>query len=146
MNKLLNKLAATRKNKTKGFTLVELIVVIVIIAILIAALTPAIMGVIRRANISADDTDARTVMLTAASLFDPNAPGNPDAAAITTAITGLGLRSGMIIELHFDGNGLAVGARIHGGARHADSHLAAGNVNVGIVANAVAVGQRVTTP
>ena len=47
----------------KGFTLIELIVVIVIIAILIAALTPAILGVIRRANIAADEADARTVMM-----------------------------------------------------------------------------------
>jgi len=47
----------------KGFTLIELIVVIVIIAILIAALTPAILGVIRRANIAADQADARSVMM-----------------------------------------------------------------------------------
>jgi len=47
----------------KGFTLIELIVVIVIIAILIAALTPAILGVIRRANVAADEADARTVMM-----------------------------------------------------------------------------------
>lgn len=68
-----------RKNK-KGFTLIEIIVVIVIIAILAAALTPSILGVIDRANVSADDADARTVM-TAAQLARIDNPG-------TTALTG----------------------------------------------------------
>jgi type II secretory pathway pseudopilin PulG len=40
-------------------------VVIVIIAILIAALTPAILGVINRANRSADESDARAVKMAA---------------------------------------------------------------------------------
>ncbi|MCL2499928.1 MAG: prepilin-type N-terminal cleavage/methylation domain-containing protein [Defluviitaleaceae bacterium] len=56
MNKLM-------QNRKKGFTLVELIVVIVIIAILVAALTPAILGVIRRANISSDEGDARAMLI-----------------------------------------------------------------------------------
>jgi len=59
MYNLLNK----ARNNKKGFTLVELIVVIVIIAILIAALTPAILGVIQRANRSADESDLRVVMM-----------------------------------------------------------------------------------
>jgi len=52
----------------KGFTLVELIIVIVIIAVLIAALLPAVLGAIERANVAADQADARTIM-TAASVW-----------------------------------------------------------------------------
>jgi|GEM_PF-1654916 len=65
------------QNRKKGFTLVELIVVIVIIAILMAALTPAILGVINRANRSADEANARSVMLAAgvaATLVNPPSP------------------------------------------------------------------------
>jgi len=57
-------LKAYRKNR-KGFTLIELIVVIVIIAILVAALTPAILGVIERANVAADEADARSLIMAA---------------------------------------------------------------------------------
>ena len=76
----------------KGFTLIELIVVIVIIAILIAALTPAILGVIRRANIAADEADARTVMMAGSVAgLAATPPGQPtdggDILAEMTAAT-----------------------------------------------------------
>jgi len=70
-----------RKNK-KGFTLIELIVVIVIIAILIAALTPAILGVIDRANRVSDEAEARTVM-SAATVAAMN--NNYDSSTVTRA-------------------------------------------------------------
>jgi prepilin-type N-terminal cleavage/methylation domain-containing protein len=57
----------TRLNQ-KGFTLVELIVVIAVVAILIAAVAPAALGVINRAQRTADESDARHV-LTAATLI-----------------------------------------------------------------------------
>jgi len=60
-----------RKN-TNGFTLVEMIVVIVIIAILLAALTPAVLGVVRRANTTADEADARSVLMMAGVLAAEN--------------------------------------------------------------------------
>lgn len=75
------------QNRKKGFTLVELIVVIVIIAILIAALTPAIMGVINRANESADRAELRVILLEAqAAAIDNNGNvvrANAAAAAVT---------------------------------------------------------------
>jgi len=79
MKKLMN----IRKNSKKGFTLIELVVVIVIIAILIAALTPAILGVIRRANIAADEADARTMMTVASVAATSQRP--PSAAQLTEA-------------------------------------------------------------
>ena len=118
---VLNKLANLRKKSNKGFTLVELIVVIVVLAILIAVLTPAIMGVIRRANIAADDSDARQIMITIAASFDP-AVARPTTAEAITMITGIGLRPGLNVTVHFDANDLATGAVIVGGGRHADSN------------------------
>ena len=78
MEKLLKKRKRLASNSKKGFTLVELIVVIVILAILIAALTPAILGVINRANRTADEADIRT-MMTAGSVvgMSKNPPGVP---------------------------------------------------------------------
>ena len=70
MKKLMN----IRKNSKKGFTLIELIVVIVIIAILVAALTPAILGVIQRANRAADEADARTMMTVGSVAATGNTP------------------------------------------------------------------------
>ena len=81
MNKMLGAIMGLHRNRKKGFTLIELIVVIVIIAILVAALTPAILGVIRRANEAADQADARTIMM-AASVAELTKTG---AANITNA-------------------------------------------------------------
>ena len=100
----MNKL---RKHSKKGFTLVELIVVIVIIAILVAALTPAILGVIDRANVSADEGGARAIMM-AASVAVLNAtdmdPANVDADAILAELTGFNMSSSAEWTVWFDGN------------------------------------------
>ena len=99
----------------KGFTLIELIVVIVIIAILIAALTPAILGVIRRANKAADEADLRTVMMAgsvAGTLITP--PDTPAGANIPPQITGGGNVVNGAYELWFEG-AVCVGGRITGG-------------------------------
>ena len=110
------------KNRKKGFTLVELIVVIVIIAILIAALTPAILGVIRRANETADMADARLVMTTASlagSALNPPGPmqiGADGVTAFNNALDGGGggLRQGQY-RVYFRGP-VAVRAELQTGA------------------------------
>ncbi|MCL2663359.1 MAG: prepilin-type N-terminal cleavage/methylation domain-containing protein [Oscillospiraceae bacterium] len=102
----------------KGFTLIELIVVIVIIAILIAALTPAILGVIRRANIAADEADARTVMMagSVAGLSMPDGPGTPDDADILAEMTGAtNVRPGTY-HVYFEGS-VAIGSEFFLGTR-----------------------------
>lgn len=50
-----------RKDKKKGFTLVELIVVIAILAILALILVPAITGYVAKANSSRDQANARAL-------------------------------------------------------------------------------------
>jgi prepilin-type N-terminal cleavage/methylation domain-containing protein len=55
----MNKLQAMRKNKKKGFTLVEIIVVLVIIAILMAALAPVMIGWINEARESTVRAEGR---------------------------------------------------------------------------------------
>ncbi|MCL2203030.1 MAG: prepilin-type N-terminal cleavage/methylation domain-containing protein [Defluviitaleaceae bacterium] len=66
------------QNRKKGFTLVELIVVIVIIAVLVAALTPAIMGVVNRANIAADRSDANAILVQAQAFHAVGGAGQSD--------------------------------------------------------------------
>ncbi|MDR0294078.1 MAG: prepilin-type N-terminal cleavage/methylation domain-containing protein [Oscillospiraceae bacterium] len=114
----MNKL---RKTKRKGFTLIELIVVIVIIAILVAALTPAILGVINRANRSADEADARTILMAASVVTtSTNPPAVPTQAvftpAMTTQLLGGSLRPGMAFSITFKGE-LAVTCTVTGGSR-----------------------------
>ena len=107
----------------KGFTLIELIVVIVIIAILIAALTPAILGVIRRANIAADQADARTIMMAASVAGMQNTPPTAptDGADVVAELTaGQNVREGDYRVWFEDAVGvgavLARGSRTHGAA------------------------------
>lgn len=54
-----------RKDKKKGFTLVELIVVIAILATLALILVPAITGYVSKANKSKNEANARSVYTTA---------------------------------------------------------------------------------
>jgi type IV pilus assembly protein PilA len=104
------------QNRKKGFTLVELIVVIVIIAILIAALTPAILGVIERANVAADQADARVILLEAqtAAIRQDGTISQDDATARADVIAGqLGLT--IVGNLRFDAAGMPSGVTVSGG-------------------------------
>jgi len=87
MKKLMN----IRKNSKKGFTLIELVVVIVIIAILVAALTPAILGVIQRANRAADEADARTLMTVSSVAATSQSPPSADGLLIADFYNAFGM-------------------------------------------------------
>lgn len=57
------------KNKKKGFTLIELIIVIAIIAILAAVALPKFGAVKKNANIKADIANAKTIHNTVMTLI-----------------------------------------------------------------------------
>jgi len=124
MQKLLNVKKNLRKNGRKGFTLIELIVVIVIIAILVAALTPAILGVIDRANRSADEADARSVLMAATVVTTlTNPPAIPNQTDFTNRIQAQfngSLKSGMRFRIGFRSN-IAVSCYVIGGGRSSGS-------------------------
>ncbi len=50
-----------KRNKKRGFTLIELIIVIAIIAILAAIAVPAFGKIREKANVSSDVANARTI-------------------------------------------------------------------------------------
>lgn len=59
-----------KKNKKKGFTLVELIVVLVILAILAALLIPTLTGYIDKAKEKQITAETRQVVMAAQTLYD----------------------------------------------------------------------------
>ena len=52
-----------KQNKKRGFTIVELTIVVSVIAILSAVLIPTFAGIIKRANLTADEQAVRTINL-----------------------------------------------------------------------------------
>lgn len=64
------KMRSLKKNKKKGFTLVELIVVLVILAILAALLIPALVGYIDKAKEKRITAETRQIVMAAQTLVD----------------------------------------------------------------------------
>ena len=58
---MFKKFMSKKRNKKRGFTLIELIIVIAIIAILAAIAVPAFGQIRQKANVSADLANARTI-------------------------------------------------------------------------------------
>ena len=147
MNKLLKARKVFAQSSTKGFTLVELIVVIVIIAILVAALTPAILGVISRANRVADEADARSVMMagSVAAMSQSGPPSAPGATAIRNELTGASNVQAATYIVYFDGP-IAVGATIKAGSGGTGGGSRTGeDVSIGVVTSTSTSGGTITS-
>jgi len=61
MNHSSGRSASLLKNKSSGFTLLEVMVVVVIIAIMAAAIGPSLLGNIEKASISRAGTDIKSI-------------------------------------------------------------------------------------
>ncbi len=84
--------------KSKGFTLVELIVVLVILAILAAILVPTLLGYIDRARSEKDFSTAQTVRVAAQAEIDQAYGDNTitGKTANTTGVTSITAMAGTI--------------------------------------------------
>lgn len=80
-------LKTLKKNKKKGFTLVELIVVLVILAILAALLIPALTGYIDRAKEKDVIAETRQTVMAAQTLVD-EAYGKSDIGSNDITVDG----------------------------------------------------------
>lgn len=77
-----------KRNKKKGFTLVELIVVLVILAILAALLIPALTGYIDKAKEKQIIAQTRQAVMAAQTLVDEKYAAKTDNDKITVGETG----------------------------------------------------------
>ena len=75
------------KKNSKGFTIVELVIVIAVVAILAAVMIPTFSGIIKKANLSADLQIVRNMNTILAS--EVNAPATVAAAAAVLEANGI---------------------------------------------------------
>jgi len=81
------------KDKQKGFTIVELLVVIVVIGILAAITIVSYTGISARANTSANQQNASSVVAAAQAFFADNSAYPVTSAASATVITNFNLNN-----------------------------------------------------
>ena len=77
-----------KRNNKKGFTIVELVIVIAVIAILAAVLIPTFAGIIKKANLSADQQAVRQMNVALATASAEKTPANIDEVAKILADAG----------------------------------------------------------
>ncbi len=98
-----------KKNRKKGFTLVELIVVLVILAILAALLIPALTGYIDKAKKKQIVAETRACVMAAQTLADEEyGKGNVSDDDLETKVTGANVQklaesSAVPSGIEFDG-------------------------------------------
>ena len=106
-----------KKNKKKGFTLVELIVVLVILAILAALLIPALTGYINKAKEKSITAETRSAVMAAQTLVDEeSATGTAgdgkitqkeihDLAEVDGKIASVTIQKGKVTGLEYEKSG-----------------------------------------
>lgn len=73
-----------KKNKKKGFTLIELVIVIAILAILAAILIPSISGYVNKANDARNQANGRSVYMAATLAVSENEDTEKQKAAASS--------------------------------------------------------------